>query len=185
MSTPQVKSTVHIIRNKHVIPAEFKRPFPKMLRITFTDNDATDSSSDEEQPFNSSMRRQRQKKYVGEIIFERRKAKKRNSGTTGKGKAPASQQASSSSGKKYRGVRQRQWGKWVAEIRDPSRRKRLWLGTHDTAEEAAKAYNQAAIKLRGPDALINIIETPTAEVQSSPEKTNPPEVETSMATMDG
>lgn len=137
----------------------------KVIRVSVTDGDATESSSDE-----NEERGERVKKQINEIrIVECSKSNEISCLESGKQRMkersiPLKKRVGGRSyDNKYRGVRMRPWGKWAAEIRDPFQRTRVWLGTFETAEEAALVYDQAAIRLKGPHAQTNFLQPPPTD----------------------
>ncbi|OEL32932.1 hypothetical protein BAE44_0006049 [Dichanthelium oligosanthes] len=125
-------------------------PRARVVRILVHDADATDSSSSEDEAPPPPRRRAR---GVSSSVGAKRRVM---------------EAAGANPPVRFRGVRRRPWGRWAAEIRNPHDSRRVWLGTFNTAEEAAAAYDVANIRLRGVSARTNF---PSARYSPPP----PPE----------
>ncbi|XP_038698404.1 ethylene-responsive transcription factor ERN1-like [Tripterygium wilfordii] len=96
---------------------------------------------------------QKQKRKTGIIIPAN---KVTNNKIKARNRTSSSNNSNNNNGK-FVGVRQRASGRWVAEIKDTTKKIRMWLGTFETAEEAARAYDEAACLLRGTNTRTNFI----------------------------
>ena len=152
----------------------------KRVRIIYNDPNATDSSSEDEEDHAIKERvSPSSKRVVSEILVPDLMQTPSPSGVSSdKGVGPNREKGSLRGSTKYKGVRRRKWGKFAAEIRDPFRRVRLWLGTYNTAEEAAEVYQKKKREFE----MLQLSAKRAAEAESAmlPDKNSKSECESSV-----
>lgn len=182
--------TVELEQKKHAtnlseVCKTRQKTHQKLVRIIVTDPDATDSDSslseDQGKPVSSRGGEKQITRISIDIPSDSASSflsipfsSKEDLTHFKKRKKLIKDNASSGGQKKFIGVRRRKWGRWAAEIRDSTSRKRLWLGTFDTAEEAAVEYDKAAVRLKGPGAITNF---PPSAMEDMPAIRNSPSTE--------